>query len=318
MEEIGNPSVNEITIKVEAIGLNFADIFAILGLYSATPKGSFTPGLEFSGQIVEVGENVKNFQCGDRVMGVTRFGGYSTFLNIDSRYVKKLPLSWSYEEGAGFITQALTAYYALFELGNLKKGQTVLIHSGAGGVGIYANRIAKKFGTVTIGTVGSLSKLSILREEGYDFGIVRSKNFYSDLVHTLNEEALHLVLECIGGHIFDDSYKALSPTGRMVVYGFADFTPSTDRVNYLKLAYNYWKRPRVEPLNLVSDNKSVMGFNLIWLWDKFELLSVLLEQLIALNLAPQRIGKVFPFFEALQALEYFKSGKSVGKVVLKV
>ena len=93
------------------------------------------------------------------VMGVTRFGGYTSHLNIDSRYVIPLPKQWNFEEGAAYLVQVLTAYYGLIELGNIKKNSTVLVHSAAGGVGIWANRIARQFDAYTIGCVGNVSKL---------------------------------------------------------------------------------------------------------------------------------------------------------------
>lgn len=317
-ENLSEPSENEVRIKVKAIGLNFADIFAILGLYSATPKGSFIPGLEFSGEVEKLGSKVQGFRVGDKVIGVTRFGAYSNYLNVDQRYIIPLPENWSYEEGASFVVQALTAYYALFELGNLKNGQTVLIHSAAGGVGIYANRIAKKFGANTIGTIGTPNKQKILDEEGYDHCILRSKNFRQDLFSTLNGKPLHLVLECIGGKIFEESYRALSPMGRIVVYGSAQFMPKSHKVIPWKIAWKYLQRPKIDPIKMISANKSVLGFNLIWLWDKIDELTNLLDQLRALDLAPPRIDKIFPFSELFGAIEYFKSGNSVGKVVIKI
>jgi len=100
----------EVSVKVKSIGLNFADVFAIWGLYSATPKGEFTPGLEFAGEVVAIGKEVTQVSLGDRVMGVTRFGGYSTALNSDQRYLIPLPADWSYPEGAAYLVQVLTAY----------------------------------------------------------------------------------------------------------------------------------------------------------------------------------------------------------------
>lgn len=182
-EEIDSPEDNEVCIEVKAIGLNFADVFTIFGLYKAAPKRDFIPGLEFSGIVIDRGKGVTDLDVSDRIMGSVRFGSYTTHLNIDSTYVMKMPDNWSFEEGASFIVQALTAYYALVRLGNLAKTQVfasqqiVLIHSAAGGVGIYANRIAKKFSAYTIGTIGSPSKIDLLRSEGYDEVIVRNSNF---------------------------------------------------------------------------------------------------------------------------------------------
>ncbi len=176
-EELPDPAENEVTVKVKAIGFNFADLFALQRLYSATPKGSFIPGLEFSGKIYRKGKNVTDYAIGDDVMGIIKFGAYTTHLNVDCGYLQKLPEGWSFEEGAAFIVQSLTAYYALLKLGNLKELDTVLIHSAAGGVGIFANRIAKKFNAYTIGTVSSNAKVDFLKEEGYDKVIVRGDNF---------------------------------------------------------------------------------------------------------------------------------------------
>lgn len=315
-EDLPEPKDDEVTVEIKAVGLNFADVFALVGLYSATPKGSFVPGLEFSGNVVKLGKNVTRFNIGDKIMGVTRFGGYATHLNIGSAYIYNLPSTWSYAEGAGFIAQSLTAYYALFPLGNLQEGNTVLIHSAAGGVGIYANRIAKKYKAYTIGSIGNANKIETLQKEGYDDYIVRDKNFYKNLQDKLKGRILNLVLECIGGKIFEDSFKSLAPAGRIVVYGSANFAPESDSPNIFKLGYQYLTRPKIDPLSMISSNKSLLAFNLIWLWDKIEELSLMLEKILEMQLSPPLIGKTFPFANALDALHYFKSGKSVGKVIL--
>ena len=317
-EDFDEPSSEEVTIEVHSIGLNFADIFALTGLYSATPKGSFIPGLEFSGLIVKKGKNVSHFLEGDKIMGVTRFGAYANYLNINKNYIYPLPKDWSFSEGSAFIAQALTAYYALYTLGGLKNNSTVLIHSAAGGVGILANRIAKKLNSYTIGTVSDSNKLSLLRSEGYNDFIIRSDDFYEKLKAALNGRELNLVLECIGGKIFDDSYKLLSSGGRIVTYGSANFTPRGTSPDWINVAWNYIFRPKIDPLAMTSENKSVMAFNLIWMWEKIEELSNLLKEVLSLNLKAQLIGREYPFEEAINALYFFKSGKSTGKIILKV
>ena len=141
---INDPSTDEVQVSIKAIGLNFADIFACQGLYSATPKGKFTPGLEFSGVIIKVGKQGSKFKIGDPVMGVTRFGSYATDINICEHYIRHLPSDWTFEQGAALIVQGLTAWYGLIELGNLKTGQHVLVQSAAGGVGLQAINIILK------------------------------------------------------------------------------------------------------------------------------------------------------------------------------
>ncbi len=318
-ETLPEPKADEVGIQVKAIGLNFADIFAIQGLYSATPKGSFIPGLEFSGEIIAVGSAVKEFKVGDPVMGATKFGGYVSHINLHHRYVIPMPAHWSFEEGAGFLVQGLTAYYALTVLGNLQQAMTVLIHSAAGGVGIMANRICKKWNAYTIGTVGSDKKVNFLLEsENYDAVIVRGKDFYQKLTSTLDGQPLHLVMECIGGKTLMQGWKAMAPMGRMVVYGSASFTSHGDKPNWTKLYWKYLRRPTIDPLRLPTQNKSLMGFNLIYLYEQTNLMHELLRGLLALQLAPQHIGHVFSFEEMHKAIHLFQKGETVGKVVVKL
>jgi alcohol dehydrogenase len=311
-----SPEKGKVLVAVKSVGLNYADIFAILGLYSATPKVPFTPGLEFSGIVVE--SDSAQFVAGQKVMGVTRFGGYTTQLLADPGYLFALPEGWTFEEGAAFPVQTLTAYYALRTLGDLKHGQTVLIHSAAGGVGLQANRIAKKFHAFTIGIVGKQEKLRLLSDEGFDKGIVRDKDFSQAVRAALGGKPLNLVLEATGGKYFNYSYELLAPMGRVVAYGSAQFTPSSHRPNYLSLVFRYLFRPRVDPLSMIKANKSVMGFNLIWLYENKELMAQLLQEIDELKLPPPIIGHRFPFSEMYEALMLFRSGATTGKIVLNI
>lgn len=307
----------EVTIRVKAVGLNFADIFAVKGLYSATPKGGFIPGLEFAGDILDPGES--DYKEGQRVMGVTRFGAYADHLNIDNRYISVLPEDWSYAEGAAFQVQVFTAYYALVPLGNLQKGDKVLIHSAAGGVGIWANRIAKKKGAYTIGTVGSKSKFDVLEREKYDRYFARGKDFGQSYFKEIGKEVRpNLVLECIGGKVLMDSYKQMDRMGRLITYGSAHFASPTNGVNYFSLLLKYMKRPKFDPMKMATSNKSVMGFNLIWLFDKSYLYHQYLDEILAMDLDKPIVGHPYPFEKAQEALTFFQTGKTVGKVVLEV
>ncbi|HET8859173.1 medium chain dehydrogenase/reductase family protein [Marivirga sp.] len=317
-EELPNPKSDEVQVKVKAVGLNFADVFAILGLYSATPEGSFIPGLEYSGEIIAKGDEVQDFEIGDRVMGVTRFGGYTSHINIDAAYVNKIPVGWNFEEGASFLVQALTAYYGLFHLGNLHKGDTVLIHSAAGGVGLLANRMAQKTGAYTIGTIGSAAKIDLLKKEGYQKYIVRSKHFKKDLEQVLEGRELNLIMECIGGKIFKTGYDMLAPQGRVINYGSARYGDTKNSPNWPRLAWLYLTRPKIDPQKMIESNKGILGFNLIWLYDKKDLMKQILKELENLNMEAPHIGHQFKFEEMHNALKLFQSGKTVGKVVLVI
>jgi NADPH:quinone reductase-like Zn-dependent oxidoreductase len=313
------PASGEVSVSVEAIGLNFADVFAIWGLYSATPSGVFTPGLEYAGRITAVGEGVHNLKVGDAVMGVTRFGAYTTALNIDHRYVLPLPDRWSMAEGAAYLVQVLTAYYGLVNLGQLGAGQTVLIHSAAGGVGTFAGRIARQLGAYTIGTIGHPEKIPYLEREGYDAYIVRDqRTFREDLRQALGERELNLIMECIGGKIFSIGFEALAPMGRSIVYGSARYGSVGNRPNYPRMLWQYLTRPKIDPQSLPESNKSVMGFNLIWLYERADLMHEILGELATLDIGKPHVGHRFPFMELPDAIRTFQGGKTVGKVVVEV
>ena len=317
-EELIPPEENEVTVEIRAIGLNFADIFTLFGLYGATPKGSFVPGLEYSGIVKEIGKGVTTCKPGDKVMGTTKFGAYTTYLNIDHDYLSPLPVEWSFEEGAAFVVQALTAYYALVKLGDIQKEYTVLIHSAAGGVGILANRVAKKFGAYTIGTVSSDKKVDFLKQEGYDDVIVRGDDFRKQLETSLGNRDLNIALDSIGGKIFRDSFRMLAPEGRIIVYGSARYASTGKKPNILKILKNYYTRPKVDPQSLVEWNKSLMGFNLIHLYNKKKVMREALNELYALDIGKQYVGHTYTFDNLIDAISIFQTGRTMGKVVVTV
>ena len=315
-EALMPPADGEVQVEVKAIGLNFADIFAILGLYSATPEGSFVPGLEYCGIIKDVGTSVSHLKPGDRVMGVTRFGGYCTALNIEANYVTPLPDGWSFEEGAGYLVQALTAYYGLFRLGDIQPDTPVLINSAAGGVGLMANRMAKKCGAYTIGTIGSAHKCELLKQEGYDDYIVRGKDFKAQLQAALDGRELNLVMECIGGKVFEAGFELLAPQGRLVNYGSARYGGTSSKPNWPVLAWKYITRPKIDPQSMIESNKALLGFNLIWLYHKKELMAEIITDMAKLDLPAPYIGHTYTFEHMHEAIRHFQSGQTTGKVVV--
>lgn len=310
----GPLSADQVRVAVRAVGLNFADIFALTGLYSATPEGAFIPGLEFAGEVVDVGARSRGYKPGDRVMGVTRFGGYSTVIDSDPARLWPLPPDWDFAQGAAYPAQTMTAWYALRELGNLQAGQQVLIHSAAGGVGLQAMQLTRALGAVPVGTVGRDDKLPLLRSLGFDQVLVRAPDFAAQLQQSGLQ--FDLVLDAIGGDVQRASFNALKPMGRLVVFGAAEFTPRGKRPDYLRAALRYLRRPRYDVMDMISANKSVMAFNLIWLWEQQDSMHTLLHALDALSLPPPHVGHRYPFEQAHQALALLQSGTTTGKVVL--
>lgn len=312
------PKTGEVQVAVRAIGLNFADVFAIWGLYGATPKGEFTPGLEYAGIIEAVGDGITHLKPGDRIMGVTRFGAYTTRLNIDARYAIPLPANWDFNTGAAYLVQTLTAYYGMMTLGALQRGHNILIHSAIGGVGLQALKIARAYDCFTIGTVGRPDKVDFAYNEGYDKVIVRGKDFKQQLEAALEGKPLHLLMDSVGGPFFSIPFSMLAPMGRAVVFGSARYATASDKPKRLHLLRHYFTRPKVDPQRLVETNRAVMGFNLIWLYENADLLITLLEELDALQLAPPHVGHVFSFENLPEAVRLFQTGKTVGKVVVAI
>ena len=312
-ETLAELADDEIQVDVKAVGLNFADIFALTGLYSATPEGSFIPGLEYSGIVSHVGKDCHRFKIGDRVMAVSRFGGYSSVVQSKEDYLVALPQNWSFAQGASYLTQTLTAWYALNDLGAMKAGDDVLIQSAAGGVGLQAMKLVRALGGSPIGTVSSPEKIAFLNDLGFE-AWQREPSFKAQLDR--QGKQFNLVLDAIGGEVQRASFNSLKPMGRLVVFGAAEFTPGKNRPNYLKAAWQYLRRPKYDVMDMISDNRSVMAFNLIWLWDQVELMKELLETMMAIDITPPHVGHEFSFEQAHEAIDCLRSGKTIGKVVL--
>ena len=309
-------AAGEVRVSVRAVGLNFADIFALTGLYSATPKGAFTPGLEFAGVVSD--SHSPQWRVGQRVMGCIRFGAYATVVDVAPHQLAPLPESWSFEQGAAFLVQTFTAWYALHDLGAFAPSRLTLIHSAAGGVGLQAMRICAAGSVPVIGTVSDEAKKVFLQQQGFAEVLVRGKDFPAQLQQQLNGRPLYLVLDAIGGAVQHASFAALAPTGRLVVFGAAEYAPGKRRPNWLRMAIKYLTRPRYDALAMISENKAVLAFNLIWLWQQQDMFQRLLTEITALALPPPHVGHEFAFAQAPSALECLRSGRSIGKVVLRV
>jgi synaptic vesicle membrane protein VAT-1 len=331
VDALPDPAPGEVRIAVKAIGLNFADIFACLGLYSATPKGPFVPGLEVAGVVEAAGpvaaraDRAGPLRAGDAVMALTRFGGYATAVNVDARFVRAVPAGWSFAEAAAWPAQALTAWYGLVRLGGIERDDVVLVQSAAGGVGLNALAVIDALGARAIAAVGRPAKRDFLVEHrglAPDQVIVRDRRAFGAQLDralvSIGAKGLDLVFDAVAGPFFRPAYDRLCPEGRFVVYGAADFMPEGARANYLRLAWQYLRRPRVDPLFMVNANRSVMGFNLIWLWDRAERLAGAYDALDALITTPPLVGRRFAFADAPAAMRHLQSGESIGKIVLVV
>lgn len=324
------PGVGEARLRVGAIGVNFADVFACLGLYSATPPGPFVPGLECAGVVEALGPprdrgGAPAIAVGDRVMAVTRFGAYATRLDVDVRLVRRLPHGWSLAEGAARPVQALTAWYAAIALGEVSPGDAVLVHSAAGGVGLQALELLATVGARPIATVGRPEKRDFLvAERGLspESIVVRDRRrFGAQLdaaLRAVGAEGLDLVLDAVLGPFFRPAFDRLRPEGRHVVFGAADFMARGDRPSLARLATGWLARPRVDPLAMISANRGLLAFNLIWLFHAIDRLPGAYADLERLAPSAPHVGAHVPFARAPEALRLIQAGETIGKVVIDV
>lgn len=323
-ETLPPPGAGEVQVDIAAVGMNFADIFACQGLYSATPSGSFVPGLEAAGTVRAVGAGVDTHRPGDRVIVLTRFGGYASRLNIGAEYLWPLPEDWSFEDGAAYPVQALTAWYGLLELGRARAGSVVLVQSAAGGVGLNALRALRRLGARPVCVVGRPAKREWLaREFGLDpRSIVLRDSRYAEgldaaLAH-LGVGGFDLVFDAVYGPAFRPAFDRLAPEGRLVLYGAADFMDDGRRPNPLRLAWRWLRRPRLDPLAMISQNRGLLAFNLIWLWGEAARLPEAMRATRGLIAERPYIGGSWDFADAHTALAALQSGETTGKLVLRV
>jgi NADPH:quinone reductase len=216
--ELAAPAKGEVRIRHHAIGLNFIEIYFRKGMYPATLP--FTPGNEGAGQIVAVGKGVKGFKVGDRVAYAAIPGSYAEERNIDARYIVKLPKEISYETGAAMMLKGLTAQYLLRRTYKVKKGDVVLVHAAAGGVGLILCQWAKALGATVIGTVGSEEKGALAKKAGAKHIIYyNTENFAERVAEITKGKKCDVVYDGVGKATFPGSLDCLKPMGTFVSFG---------------------------------------------------------------------------------------------------
>jgi NADPH:quinone reductase-like Zn-dependent oxidoreductase len=219
----------EVRIAVAAAGVNFADVLARAGLYPDAPKPPMVVGYEVAGVVDEVGPGVEQLAVGNRVVALTRFGGYSSSAVVPVARVLALPEGKDIVHAAGLPVTFMTAHLLLNRLGSLRSGERVLIHAVAGGVGLAALQLARRAGAVTIGTA-SRGKHDRLRELGLDHPIdYRSTDFEAEVMRFTNGRGVDVVLDAVGGVTTRKSYRCLAPLGRLLFFGLSSASAPSRR-----------------------------------------------------------------------------------------
>ncbi|MCP5191136.1 MAG: zinc-binding dehydrogenase [Pseudomonadales bacterium] len=320
LRETADPraGAGELRIRTAFAGINFADIQARMGQYPDAPPVPCVVGYEVSGIVDQVGQGVSGFSPGDRVLTFTRFGGYSDTVVVDASWVHKVPAGISLQAAAAVPVNYATAWTMLVRLGSLQPGETVLIHSAGGGVGIAALQICQWRGASAIGTA-SAGKHQRLRELGYAHCIdYRSQDFEREVMRFTAGRGVDVVLDPQGGNSFRKSYRCLAPLGRLFMFGVADSVQG-ERMQPLALLRALVTTPVFHPLSLLNNNRGVFGTNMGRLFGEFDRLTPDLAEIVRLlgegTLAPV-VDKVFPLEQAAAAHHYIQERRNFGKVLL--
>ena len=323
VQERPDPPVGpgEVRVATKAAGINFADLMARVGIYPDAPPTPCVLGYELAGEVESVGEGVKDFKVGDRVVAGTRFGGQAELVTVSEDIVWPLPENLSFEQGAAFPVNYGTAYAALVVMCGVQEGERVLIHAAAGGVGISATQIAKARGAEVFGT-SSASKHDAIRAQGVDHPIdYRTTDFADEVMRITDGKGVDVILDAQGPASFRKDYKLLRQGGRLVMFGFADGQTGKRNIPALVkgvLGMPLATMPWWKSVNMMSENKGVFGLNMLSWWDREGLDRVtapLMDDLASGAINPV-VAESFPFDRAGDAHRFIEERRNIGKVVL--
>lgn len=303
--DIPQPGENQVLIRVKVAALNFPDLLVISGKYQFKPALPFSPGFEISGTVEQTGQGVSRFTVGQRVIAQVPVGGFAEYAIADEASTYPLPDQMSDEEGAAFPLVYQTSYFGLAYRGALQKGETVLVHSAAGGVGLAAVQIARALGAgKIIGTVGADEKLALVRDNGADIALnYQTEDFVDVVKRETKGRGADVIYDPVGGEVGERSTKCIAFEGRLVIIGFTSGKFSNFVSNHI-LVKNYsvvglhWGAYRHN-----NPAKIQQGWN--------ELLD-----LYKTGLLKPLIGGRFHMEKVAEAMELLASRKAVGKIVL--
>ncbi|XP_037545175.1 synaptic vesicle membrane protein VAT-1 homolog [Nematolebias whitei] len=308
----------EVLVRVKACGLNFADLMARQGLYDRLPSPPVTPGMECSGVVEAVGEEVTDRKVGDKVMALSRFGMWQEVAVVPAGHTFLIPEGMSFEEAAAFPVNYITAYMMLFDFGNLRPSQSVLIHAAAGGVGIAATQLCKTVKDVTVFGTASASKHETISQGGVTHAIDYRTKDYVEEVRKISPKGLDIILDPLGGSDTHKAYNLLKPMGKLITYGAANMLAG-QRKNLIAVAKNWYHQFSIHTLSLIQGNKSVCGFHLGYLDGETELITQAMNTILDLY----KEGKIKPCIDSTWHLEQVSDAmrkmqerNNIGKVVL--
>jgi len=312
----------EIRIKVDAFGLNFADVMARLGLYPDAPKKPGVLGYDVVGRVDGIGSDVDtDIKEGDRVVALTRFGGYAEYVCTDYRGVVKISEEASATAATALTTQGGTAYYMAQEMVRIFEGDHVLIHAAAGGVGSILCQMAKNKGAVVYGTAGSPEKLSYLKSIGVNHPINYKIEKFDESIESQLEKSGHkgldVIFDAIGGSSVKKGFKLLGSGGRMVIFGAATMTSAKHIFSKLGVALGFGI---YSPIGLLAPSKSLLGINMLRIADDAP---HVLQRVLRGTVRMYEEGDIHPLEggtyivdQLAEAHEALESRKTMGKIAI--
>ena len=311
-------NANEVSIKVEAFGLNYADVMARKGLYREAPPLPCVIGYEVVGTIIAIGESVDSSRLNQRVLAFCRFGGYAQQVNTSEDAA--IPIgNMPAEEAMVLCTQGVTAYYMANYQAPIHTGDNVLIHAAAGGVGTVLIQLARHYGATVFAKVGDPSKLALTKTLGAQFPICYTTSDYStEIKGKLNGNKLDIVFNPIGGSTYKQDFSMLRPGGRLVLFGGSELGNGKwgllSTLNFLR------KMGAVLPIGLLMTSRSILGVNMLKIADyRPEVMSRCLQEVVKLHaegvIKPQ-VGGTFNHTELAAAHTLLENGKSTGKLTV--
>jgi NADPH2:quinone reductase len=307
IEEVARPEPREgeIVVKVQSAALNFPDILMVAGKYQVKPPLPFTPGFEVAGTVDAVGPGVEGFARGGRVLAQLSLGGFAEFAVASAASTQTIPAAMTDDEAAAFPLVYQTSYFGLVFRGRLEKGETVLVHSAAGGVGLAAVQIARALGAgKIIGTAGSDSKLDLIRQNGADVAInYQTEDFVEIVKRETGGRGADIIYDPVGGEIGQRSTKCIAFEGRLLIVGFTGGAFSNFASNhilvksYSVIGLHWGLYQQHNPAKIAQAWKA--------LWELYD----------AGRIKPV-VGARYPMQNVAEAMEFLASRAAVGKIIL--
>ncbi len=322
IREVEKPSISndELLIKVDAFGLNFADVMARQGLYQEAPPLPSIIGYDVVGKVVEVGNKKYADLLSKRVVSMTRFGGYAEYAKTKAEGVAVIPDSFTDGEALALATQYSTAYFMAYECVSVFEGDNILMHAAAGGVGTALTQLLKLKGCTLFGLTSNDKKLNYLKTNGIDYPINHTKADYAkEIEKIIGKNKIDVAFNSVGGSTFSKDRGLLMKGGRQVLYGAAERAgKGQGKLKTLALAWNFGI---FSPIQMLLHSQAIIGVNMLHISDaKPQAIKRSLDAVVKKTkegILKPHVGGVFNVNQIGEAHHLLESRKSTGKIIVE-